>query len=43
MQCDYFVSEHEDDLIDLLQEEGRSQEDLEEELCEDITRKGVVM
>lgn len=37
------MSEHEEDLVDLLQEDGLSQEDLEEELCVDITgKKGYV-
>ena len=37
LQCDYFVSEHEEDIVQLMQEKELSQEDLELELCTDIT------
>ncbi len=37
MQCDYFVSEHEEDIVQLMQEKDFSQEELITELCEDIT------
>ena len=37
LQCDYFVSEHEEDLIETLQGDRLTQEDMEEELCIDVT------
>ena len=39
MQCTYFISDYEDDLIMLFQE-GLSQQEIEQELCHDITGKG---
>ena len=38
MQCTYFISDYEDDLIMLFQE-GLSQQEIEQELCHDITGK----
>ena len=38
MQCQYFISDFEDDLIMLFQE-GLSQQEIEQELCHDITGK----
>ena len=35
VQCDYFVSEHDEDIVQLLQED-LTQEELEYELCTDI-------
>ena len=42
IQCDYFVSEHEEDLVDVLQDDDLSQEEMEEELCTEITGQGVL-
>ena len=38
MQCSYFISDFEDDLIMLFQE-GLTQAEIEKELCHDITGK----
>lgn len=37
IQCDYFVSEHEEDLVDTLQDPEQTQEEMEEELCYAVT------
>ena len=37
VQCDYFVSEHEEDLVVYLQDGSLSQKDLEDDLCVEIT------
>ena len=39
-QCEYFISEYEDDIV-LLFQDGLSQKELELELCYDITGDGL--
>lgn len=41
-QCEYFISEYEDEII-LLFQDGLSQKKLEAELCHDITGEGVCL